>query len=153
MNNIEAMKEISQINEKSIHQEPINSNTTTGDKEHLYLKLRQSFKTATTIDIIVSFLMESGVKLLIQDLKEALNRGVKIRILTGNYLKITQPQALYLLKLELKDKVDLRFYNNPKKSFHPKAYMFHNELDSEIYIELSNISRGALDKLKSLLKS
>ena len=31
--------------------------------------------------------------------------------------------------------------------------MFHNELDSEIYIELSNISRGALDKLKSLLKS
>lgn len=144
MNNIEAMKEISQINEKSIHQEPINSNTTTGDKEHLYLKLRQSFKTATTIDIIVSFLMESGVKLLIQDLKEALNRGVKIRILTGNYLKITQPQALYLLKSELGDKVDLRFYNNPNKSFHPKAYMFHNPLDSEIYIGSSNISRGAL---------
>ena len=88
--------------------------------------------------------MESGVKLLLQDLKEALNRGVKIRILTGNYLKITQPQALYLLKSELKDKVDLRFYNNPNKSFHPKAYMFHNPLDSEIYIGSSNISRGAL---------
>lgn len=88
--------------------------------------------------------MESGVKLLLQDLKEALNRGVKIRILTGNYLKITQPQALYLLKSELKDKVDLRFYNNPNKSFHPKAYMFHNPIDSEIYIGSSNISRGAL---------
>lgn len=132
------------IKEKQIQQQEISLNTSTGDKDYLYLKLKQSFKTANKIDIIVSFLMESGVKLLLQDLKEALNRGVKIRILTGNYLKITQPQALYLLKSELKDKVDLRFYNNPSKSFHPKAYMFHNPLDSEIYIGSSNISRGAL---------
>lgn len=134
-----------EIKEKSINYNTITtSNSITGDKDHIYPKLKQSFKTATTIDIIVSFLMESGVKLLLQDLKESLNRGVKIRILTGNYLKITQPQALYLLKSELKDKVDLRFYNNPNKSFHPKAYMFHNPIDSEIYIGSSNISRGAL---------
>ncbi|MBQ5802304.1 MAG: hypothetical protein IIW27_04655, partial [Clostridia bacterium] len=50
--------------------------------------------------------------------------GVKIRILTGNYLNITQPHALYLLRKELRDKIDLRFYNVPNKSFHPKAYIF-----------------------------
>ena len=144
INNIKVITETNQIKEKTIHEDQINSNTSTGDKDHLYSKLKQSFKTATTIDIIVSFLMESGVKLLLQDLKEALARGVDIRILTGNYLKITQPQALYLLKSELGDKVDLRFYNNPNKSFHPKAYMFHNPIDSEIYIGSSNISRGAL---------
>lgn len=145
---INKVKEVNndiEIKEKSINYNTITtSNSITGDKDHIYPKLKQSFKTATTIDIIVSFLMESGVKLLLQDLKEALNRGVKIRILTGNYLKITQPQALYLLKSELKDKVDLRFYNNPNKSFHPKAYMFYNPIDSEIYIGSSNISRGAL---------
>lgn len=145
---INKVKEVNndiEIKEKSINYNTITtSNSITGNKDHLYPKLKQSFKTATTIDIIVSFLMESGVKLLLQYLKEALNRGVKIRILTGNYLKITQPQALYLLKSELKDKVDLRFYNNPNKSFHPKAYMFHNPIDSEIYIGSSNISRGAL---------
>lgn len=145
---INKVKEVNndiEIKEKSINYNTITtSNSITGGKDHIYPKLKQSFKTATTIDIIVSFLMESGVKLLLQDLKEALNRGVKIRILTGNYLKITQPQALYLLKSELKDKVDLRFYNNPNKSFHPKAYMFHNPIDSEIYIGSSNISRGAL---------
>lgn len=144
MNNIKEATEVSQVKEKSINYDTLNSNSTTGDEDHLYPKLKQSFKTATTIDIIVSFLMESGVKLLLQDIKEALKRGVKIRILTGNYLKITQPQALYLLKSELKDQVDLRFYNNPNKSFHPKAYMFHNPIDSEIYIGSSNISRGAL---------
>lgn len=145
---INKVKEVNndiEIKEKSINYNTITtSNSITGDKDHLYPKLKQSFKTATTIDIIVSFLMESGVKLILQDLKEALKRGVKIRILTGNYLKITQPQALYLLKSELKDQVDLRFYNNPNKSFHPKAYMFHNPIDSEIYIGSSNISRGAL---------
>ena len=143
-NSIRLKYKVISVKEKTIQEEQINLNTSTGDKDHLYPKLKQSFKTATTIDIIVSFLMESGVKLLLQDLKEALDRGVKIRILTGNYLKITQPQALYLLKSELGDTVDLRFYNNPNKSFHPKAYMFHNPLDSEIYIGSSNISRGAL---------
>ena len=142
---IDEIKKLDKVLEKEIDYNTITtSNSITGDKDHIYPKLKQSFKTATTIDIIVSFLMDSGVKLLLQDLKEALNRGVKIRILTGNYLKITQPQALYLLKSELKDKVDLRFYNNPNKSFHPKAYMFHNPIDSEIYIGSSNISRGAL---------
>ena len=143
-NSIRLKDKVISVKEKTIQEEQINLNTSTGDKDHLYPKLKQSFKTATTIDIIVSFLMESGVKLLLQDLKEALGRGVNIRILTGNYLKITQPQALYLLKSELGDTVDLRFYNNPNKSFHPKAYMFHNPLDSEIYIGSSNISRGAL---------
>lgn len=145
INKVKEVNKDIEIKEKSINYNTITtSNSITGDKDHIYPKLKQSFKTATTIDIIVSFLMESGVKLLLQDLKEALNRGVKIRILTGNYLKITQPQALYLLKSELKDKVDLRFYNNPNKSFHPKAYMFHNPIDREIYIGSSNISRGAL---------
>ena len=36
--------------------------------------------------------------MLLSDLKAALHRGVRIRILTGNYLGITQPSALYLLK-------------------------------------------------------
>ena len=134
MNNIEAMKEISQINEKSIHQEPINSNTTTGDKEHLYLKLRQSFKTATTIDIIVSFLMESGVKLLLQDFHDAIDKNIPIRILTGNYLGITQPSALYLLKQEFGDQIELKFYNEQNRSFHPKAYIIHYEKNSDILI-------------------
>lgn len=52
-----------------------------------------------------------GVRLLLEDLRQALDRGVKIRILTGNYLGITQPGALYLIKDKLGDQVDLRFYN------------------------------------------
>ena len=78
------------------------------------------------------------------DWQAALHRGVRIRILTGNYLGITQPSALFLLKKELGDKVELRFYNDKNRSFHPKSYIFHYENLSEIYIGSSNISRSAL---------
>ena len=104
-------------------------------------KLKKSIENAQSIDIIVSFLMKSGVKLILNELDSAIKKGVKIRILTGNYLNITQPDALYLL---FEKGIDLRFYDNPRHSFHPKAYIFHCENDSEIYIGSSNLSRGAL---------
>lgn len=119
----------------------------TGDKDkrmYLYYQLINSMKKADRIDIIVSFLMESGVKLLLKELNQAIKRGAQIRILTGNYLGITQPSALYLIKRELGEKVDLRFYNEKERSFHPKSYMFHYADHSDIYIGSSNISRSAL---------
>ncbi len=64
----------------------------TGDdnrNRYLYYQLKTSMLQAQQIDIIVSFLMESGVRMIVKDLKAALNRGVPIRILTGNYLGIT----------------------------------------------------------------
>ena len=82
--------------------------------------------------------------MILKDLKSALDRGVNIRILTGNYLGITQPSALYLIKKELGDEIDLRFYNDKNKSFHPKSYIFHYKNHSEIYIGSSNISKSAL---------
>lgn len=64
--------------------------------------------------------------------------------MTGNYLEITQPSALYLIKSRLGDRVDLRFYNEKNRSFHSKSYMFHYRDYSELYIGSSNISKSAL---------
>ena len=119
----------------------------TGDRDKsrfLYYQLKTSMARARKIDIIVSFLMESGVRMILKDLKAALERGAQVRILTGNYLGITQPSALYLIKKELGDRVDLRFYNDKERSFHPKSYIFHYKNMDEIYIGSSNISRSAL---------
>lgn len=119
----------------------------TGDRNQsrfLYYQLKMSIRQAKKIDIIVSFLMESGVRLILEDLKAALGRGAVIRMLTGNYLGITQPSALYLIKKELGNQIDLRFYNQKGRSFHPKAYIFHYESGSEIYIGSSNVSKSAL---------
>ncbi len=119
-------------------------NCVTGDKDYLYTRIKESMGKARKIDIIVAFLMESGVRLLTEDFREAVNRGAALRLLCGNYLNITQPQALYLLKGELGGNVDLRFYNVPNKSFHPKAYIFEHAEGGEIFVGSSNISRSAL---------
>ena len=111
---------------------------------YLYYQLINSLKQADDVDIVVSFLMESGVRMLLNELENALKRGAKIRILTGNYLGITQPSALYLIKHKLGKQVDLRFYNEKNRSFHPKSYMFHYKDYSTIYIGSSNISKSAL---------
>lgn len=125
---------------------PETSVITGGSSQNRYLlyQLMMSMRRAQQIDIIVSFLMESGVKLLVSELENALNRGAKIRILTGNYLGITQPSALYLLRARLGLRADLRFYSEKERSFHAKSYIFHYKDYNDIFIGSSNISRSAL---------
>ena len=123
------------------------SNVTTGGDDRnrfLYYQLKMSMQSAAGVDLIVSFLMESGVRLILNDLKVALAKGAKVRILTGNYLGITQPSALYLLRKELGDQIDLRFYNEKDRSFHAKSYIFHFRSHDEIFIGSSNVSKSAL---------
>ncbi len=118
----------------------------TGDdleERQLLYQLQLSLKQAVKVDFIVSFLMESGVKILLPTLKKLDEQNVPIRILTGNYLGITQPSALYLLKNELKH-LDLRFYDDEKRSFHPKAYFITQHDKTEVFIGSSNISKSAL---------
>ena len=141
------MAEFDSAERVSTYLEEYDTDVMTGDRDkrmYLYYQLVNSMKRADRIDIIVSFLMESGVKMLLKDLDQAMKRGAKIRILTGNYLGITQPSALYLIKHELGEKVDLRFYSEKGRSFHPKSYIFHYADHSDIYIGSSNISKSAL---------
>lgn len=141
------MAEFDSAERVSTYLEEYDTDVMTGDRDkrmYLYYQLINSMKRADRIDIIVSFLMESGVKMLLKDLDQAMKRGAKIRILTGNYLGITQPSALYLIKHELGENVDLRFYSEKGRSFHPKSYIFHYVDHSDIYIGSSNISKSAL---------
>lgn len=107
--------------------------------------LKESMEKAQSIDLIVSFIMESGVRLLVNDLKAAARRGARIRILCGNYLGITDPTALTILYHELPDSAELRLYSEARRSFHPKSYLFTYEDGSqEAFIGSSNLSRSAL---------
>jgi HKD family nuclease len=140
-NDVYEVVAIDSVQEKEIE---YNKNCITGDKDYLLPKLQEAFKKATKIDIVVAFLMESGVRLLEEELRDVVNRKIPVRILTGNYLNITQPHALYKLRDIMCDSVDLRFYNKPEKSFHPKAYIFEYGDEGELFVGSSNMSRSAL---------
>lgn len=85
------------------------------------------------------------MRLLIDDLRKASNRGVPIRILTSDYLGITSPAALCLLRGELGHRTDIRIYTGaPGQSFHPKAYFFHHGSGTDVFVGSSNVSSSAL---------
>ena len=131
------------VNEGNVAYSAVTTGDQGGDRQLLY-QLNMCINKANKIDVIVSFLMTSGVKLLIKQLKRAVNRGARLRILTGNYLGITQPEALYLLRRELGDDFQLRMYNDSTRSFHPKAYIFEFDNCRTIFVGSSNISKSAL---------
>ncbi|MBK9754825.1 MAG: hypothetical protein IPO88_15250 [Nannocystis sp.] len=67
-----------------------------------------------------------GVGLLRDDMVDALRRGAQLRLLTGDYLGITAPQALREL-CELAEEyagLQVKIYRSEGRSFHPKAYLF-----------------------------
>src|SRR5574344_950455 len=123
-------------------------NALTGDYEfyqaQLLFHLNVSISRAKKIDIIVSFLKKSGVEELKNQLEWAVGNNIPIRILTGTYLGITEPAALYYLRDVFGYKIDIHFFTPAKHSFHPKAYLFETDVGKEMYIGSSNISRGAL---------
>ena len=79
------MAEFDSAERVSTYLEEYDTDAMTGDRDkrmYLYYQLVNSMKRADRIDIIVSFLMESGVKMLLKNLDQAMKRGAKIRILT-----------------------------------------------------------------------
>ncbi len=107
--------------------------------------LRQAIRKSKSIKMIAAFIRESGIRLILEDLKYAVNNGTKVQILTGCYLGITEPSALYLLKLCFGNSIEIRIFKHNDISFHPKTYIFEDDLNNEIYIGSSNISASALE--------
>lgn len=88
-----------------------------------------------------------GLRLLEPSLQDALDRNISIRIVTGDYLNITDVQALRKLML-LKDKgANVRIFESKGESFHMKAYIFTQNIADNTgcaFVGSSNISQAAL---------
>ena len=104
------------------------------------------------IDLLVSFLMRSGVDLLAAHVDEALARGARIMVLTTDYLHITDTAALGFFV----DRVgttpeggtlDVKVFSDPATNFHPKAYLFSSSRSAEgvALVGSSNLSRSGLE--------
>lgn len=119
-------------------------NVITNHQVSLLSSLKESFARAEQIKIVVSFILESGVRLLLPDLQQAAARSVPLQILTSRYLNITEPSALYLLRDGLPDQADIRIYESGNVAFHPKTYIFMGGAQGEVYVGSSNLSRSAL---------
>src|SRR4051812_33194861 len=85
--------------------------------------LLENIEVASSICILTSFIMKSGVQFLKDSLKSAAINGADIKVCTGDYLYITQPEALNEL-LSIDKRIEIRIWKSNGISFHPKAYIF-----------------------------
>ena len=101
------------------------------------------------VDLLVSFVMKSGLDLIRGGLADALDRGVRLRVLTTDYLTVTDADALArLLDLAelLPDVVVTRVFQDPTTSFHPKAYLFYgaDRQSAVAFVGSNNLSASGI---------
>src|SRR5699024_8544543 len=111
---------------------------------NLYKQLREDIRNSSMIYILSSFLMKSGIDVIINDLQYALKNGADIKLLTGDYLFVTDPEALEKL-LEIKDdNLEIRMWRSEGISFHPKSFIFKHKEEGALIVGSPNMSRSAL---------
>jgi superfamily II DNA or RNA helicase/HKD family nuclease len=123
---------------------------TGGREDHFLPQLSAACARATHVDLAVAFVKTTGLRLLLPDLQAVVNNTERrLRLLTSDYLGITDPEALRLLLLLQQQGADVRVHVTRGGSFHLKAYLFARLEQGELvegtaFIGSSNISRQAL---------
>jgi superfamily II DNA or RNA helicase/HKD family nuclease/predicted house-cleaning noncanonical NTP pyrophosphatase (MazG superfamily) len=106
--------------------------------------IRVELQRCAAARLAVAFVMRSGVALLDGALRAALLRGADVRLLTTDYLDVTEPDALDAL-LGLQGNFEARVYSHERRSFHPKAYLFERADGSgRAFVGSANLSRSGL---------
>lgn len=111
----------------------------------LVLHLERLSRDAVEIHWITAFAMKSGVRMILPFLQHAAERRVPVKLLVGDYLFVTQPEALRML-LEEVPAAEVRIWKSGGVSFHPKSYLFRGIDNSHLIVGSSNLSASALTK-------
>lgn len=121
-----------------------------GERDPLLPHLLDRLSDAVAVNIAAAFTLESGVRLIEEHLRDVLSRGGRVRLITGDYLEVTEPAALYRLldlqnQIGMQGKIELRIFETRGVSFHPKAYLVRGPSgDGSAFIGSSNLSETAL---------
>jgi superfamily II DNA or RNA helicase/diadenosine tetraphosphate (Ap4A) HIT family hydrolase len=135
--------------------------STGGDTDPFSRHLWPLFTTATEIAIVAAFVTETGLEILEEHVLQALRRGTRVRLVTGDYLGFTQVAALRELLFwsrmhgdgaadaEAPAGLNVRVIETARadgseRAFHPKSWQFHAPEFGVAFVGSSNLSRSAL---------
>lgn len=118
--------------------------TNARDEPRIDLELERELATSDSVDILVSFIKMSGLRLLEPQLRKLADRQVQVRLITTTYMGATDKKAIDRLVNELGVKVRIDLSPNSNR-LHAKAWKFNRASGySTAYVGSSNMSRAAL---------
>lgn len=134
----------------------INSQFFTNYSEISFLdKIKTNLRSCNSFYFSVSFIKKAGLILLANDIRAAIERGAKGKLITTTYQNFTDIESLNFF-LELSNNPNFQchldfdcFYdenNYTKYGFHSKGYLFEYDTETELVVGSSNITRYALLK-------